>query len=279
MNGGGDRFMKIGDLVRLTNTPASTIRYYIKEGMLPPPVMAGKTVAYYTMEHHERLAYIKKRQSRDGMSLASIKEKLKKDLPPPKVRGDMGISPDQREKIMRCAIDLFFQKGFKDTSISDIVRHARISKETVYQHFRNKEELFIQCADRIFHEMYQDVWNDIRDEKDMIARTRKRAKAFITSYPKWIIMMNLVRSLSVSENTAFRDKLKHVVMQVTEPIIRDVKRLLTQGRIRDTINIDLAGYIALGMAEYGASLVHKKLNSEEEVLAYLEVIFQHGLNA
>ena len=271
--------MKIGELSRMTNTPASTIRYYIKEGMLPPPVMAGKTVAYYTTEHYERLAFIKKKQSRDGMTLATIKEKLKKNFPPRMSPGDMtGISPDQREKILRCAIDFFFKKGYTDTSISDIVRLAHMSKETVYQHFRNKEELFTQCADRIFHEMYQDVWNDIRDEKDMIARTWKRAKAFITSYPNWIIMMNLVRSLSVSENTAFREKLGQVVSQVIEPIIRDMKRLHTQGRIRDDIDIDLAGYIAMGMAEYGAALVHQKRNSEEEVLAYLETIFQHGLN-
>jgi hypothetical protein len=91
-------------------------------------------------------------------------------------------------------------------------------------------------------------------------------------------MMNLVRSLSVSENTAFREKLGQVVSQVIEPIIRDMKRLHAQGRIRDDIDIDLAGYIAMGMAEYGAALVHQKRNSEEEVLAYLETIFQHGLN-
>jgi AcrR family transcriptional regulator/predicted DNA-binding transcriptional regulator AlpA len=280
MRGKGSRLMKIGELSRMTNTPASTIRYYLKEGMLPPPVMAGKTVAYYTAEHHERLAYIKKKQSRDGLTLATIKEKLKKDFPSRMSPGDTtGISPDQREKILRCAIDLFFKKGYTDTSISDIVRLAHMSKETVYQHFRNKEELFTQCADRIFHEMYQDVWNDIRDEKDMIARTWKRAKAFIASYPNWIIMMNLVRSLSVSENTVFKEKLGQVVSQVIEPIIRDMKRLHAQGRIRDDIDIDLAGYIAMGMAEYGAALIHQKINSEEEVLAYLEAIFQHGLNA
>jgi AcrR family transcriptional regulator/predicted DNA-binding transcriptional regulator AlpA len=279
MNGRGDSLMKIGELSRMTNTPASTIRYYIKEGMLPPPVMAGKTVAYYTAEHHKRLAYIKKRQTRDRMTLAAIKEKLKKDFSPPKGRRDMDISPDQREKIMRCAIDLFFRKGYTDTSISDIVHLARMSKETVYQHFRNKEELFTQCADRIFHEMYQDVWNDIRDEKDMIARTRKRTKAFIASYPKWIIMMNLVRNLSVSENTVFKEKLKHVVMQVIEPIIRDMKRLYAQGRVRDDIDIDLAGYIAMGMAEYGAALVHQKTKSEKEVVEHLEAIFQRGLNS
>jgi AcrR family transcriptional regulator/predicted DNA-binding transcriptional regulator AlpA len=275
-----DRFMKIGELARMMHIPASTIRYYVREGMLPPPVMAGKTVSYYSEEHIERLVYIKKKQGKGRMTLAAIKQMLDRDYAPlisPQARN--GIPSDKREDIISSAIDLFFQKGYKDTSISDIVKHARMSKETVYQHFRNKEELFIECADRIFHEMYHDVWQDIRDEKDMIVRMWKRARAFVASYPKWVIMMNLVRSLSEGENPAFREKLKHVVRQIVEPIIRDMKRLHAESRIRDDIDINLAGYIAMGMAEYGAELVHQKINSEEEVLEYLEAIFQHGLKA
>ncbi len=275
-----DHFIKIGELARLMHTPASTIRYYVREGLLPPPVMAGKTVAYYTEEHIKRLAYIKRKQSKNGITLSVIKRMLDKDYAPfISPEGTNGIPSDKREDIISSAIDLFFQKGYKDTSISDIVKHARMSKETVYQHFRNKEELFMECADRIFHEMYHDVWQDIRDEKDMIVRMWRRAHAFIASYPKWVIMMNLVRSLSEGENPAFREKLEQVVRQIVEPIIRDLKRLHIEGRIRDDIDINLAGYIAMGMAEYGAALVHKKLNSEKEVLGYLEVIFQHGLNA
>jgi TetR/AcrR family transcriptional repressor of mexJK operon len=44
--------------------------------------------------------------------------------------------------IREAAASLFLDKGYLDTSMDDIAAAARISKQTIYTHFRNKEELF-----------------------------------------------------------------------------------------------------------------------------------------
>jgi len=36
------------------------------------------------------------------------------------------------------------EKGYVTTTIADIVRHARVSKRTFYEHFRDKEECFLE---------------------------------------------------------------------------------------------------------------------------------------
>lgn len=57
-------------------------------------------------------------------------------------------SAAKREQILEAASTLFVQQGFTDTSMEMVAQHAGVSKQTVYSHFGNKDELFtaaIQC--------------------------------------------------------------------------------------------------------------------------------------
>lgn len=47
--------MKIGELAKLTDCPVETIRYYEKEGLLPPPARSEGNYRLYTQAHTERL--------------------------------------------------------------------------------------------------------------------------------------------------------------------------------------------------------------------------------
>ena len=44
--------------------------------------------------------------------------------------------------IREAATALFLEKGYAATSMDEIAAQARVSKQTIYTHFRNKEELF-----------------------------------------------------------------------------------------------------------------------------------------
>jgi DNA-binding transcriptional MerR regulator len=50
--------MKISELSACSNISTETIRYHIRQGLPPKPVMLGKTMAYYTSEHLARLNQI-----------------------------------------------------------------------------------------------------------------------------------------------------------------------------------------------------------------------------
>ncbi|QDU34132.1 HTH-type transcriptional regulator YjdC [Poriferisphaera corsica] len=47
----------------------------------------------------------------------------------------------RREHLIDTAITLFQQRGYHATGIDKILAHAHVSKKTMYQHFRSKEEL------------------------------------------------------------------------------------------------------------------------------------------
>jgi Cd(II)/Pb(II)-responsive transcriptional regulator len=67
--------MKIGELALATQTPAETIRYYEREGLLPRAARADNNYRTYGPEHQQRLAFIRHCRGLD-MSLDEIRALL-----------------------------------------------------------------------------------------------------------------------------------------------------------------------------------------------------------
>lgn len=67
--------MKISQLAQATGTPADTIRYYEREGLLPAPMRGDNNYRVYGPEHAERLAFIRQGRGLD-MSLDEIRTLL-----------------------------------------------------------------------------------------------------------------------------------------------------------------------------------------------------------
>ena len=63
----------------------------------------------------------------------------------------------KNEKIITAAANLFFEKGFSNTSIDDVIKVTGGSKRDIYNEFGNKSGLFsviIQTyTDRVIHEV------------------------------------------------------------------------------------------------------------------------------
>ncbi len=67
--------MKIGALADATGTPVETIRFYEREGLMPPPARAANNYRLYLPAHVERLAFIRQCRSLD-MTLDEIERLL-----------------------------------------------------------------------------------------------------------------------------------------------------------------------------------------------------------
>lgn len=73
--------MKIGELAKLAGCPVETIRYYERQGLLPAPARSEGNYRLYTLEHQERLVFIRNCRTLD-MTLDEIQRLLAlRDLP------------------------------------------------------------------------------------------------------------------------------------------------------------------------------------------------------
>src|SRR4029453_18005333 len=65
--------LKMRDLERATGARPETIRFYIREGLLPVPERAGRNVAWYNESFIDRIALIKELQRKRYLPLHAIK--------------------------------------------------------------------------------------------------------------------------------------------------------------------------------------------------------------
>lgn len=53
---------------------------------------------------------------------------------------------DRRSAILQAARTVFADKGYREATLDDIAEHAELAKGTLYNYFRNKEDLFGQVV-------------------------------------------------------------------------------------------------------------------------------------
>ena len=83
--------LKIGEIAKRSNVPASTIRYYVGEGLLPKPEKINEKMAYYDESCIDRLRAIQELKGKRYFPLYLIKNILR--------RMDEGLSLLEAEKV------------------------------------------------------------------------------------------------------------------------------------------------------------------------------------
>ena len=63
---------------------------------------------------------------------------------------------DSRDEILKAAMHLFANRGFHETSMSEVAREAHVSKALIFWHFKTKEELFIAVLNRLLEPYFID---------------------------------------------------------------------------------------------------------------------------
>lgn len=110
------------------------------------------------------------------MKLASTKPAAAKPQGRPK-------SAEKRHQILQAAQRLFVERGYEATSMDDVAKEALVSKQTIYSHFGNKDELFgaaiiACCAD---NELSAENYDDEVECAVMLLRVARRFIQLITS--------------------------------------------------------------------------------------------------
>jgi len=119
--------MRIADLSRESGVPAPTIKYYVREGLLPPGELTSPNQAQYGDGHLRRLKLIRALTEVGGLSIAATRELLSAvDAPGRSLRDTLGkaqyattprlghqASDQARQRATRQAGDLLRQRGWQ----------------------------------------------------------------------------------------------------------------------------------------------------------------------
>src|SRR5258708_15945937 len=84
--------------------------------------------------------------------------------------------PDKRSRLIETATKLAYGRGFRETSLADIAKAARVPVGNVYYYFKTKEELAEAVVERRLEEFRAD-----RAEWDRLSSPKERLLAFVGS--------------------------------------------------------------------------------------------------
>lgn len=121
------------------------------------------------------------------------------------------------------------ERGYRDSTVADIVRHARTSKRTFYDHFAGKQECFVE----LLSANNDDLVAALADAVDTAAPWRDQVRQAVTAYVQTIeanpaITLSWIRELPALGEQA-RPTLRHNLSRLTAAIVA----LTTNSRFAD----------------------------------------------
>lgn len=261
VNTGTHKLLRVGELSRRTGVSTSAINYYVREGLLPPPLKTAPNMAYYDPGYVDMINSIKIFQREKGMRLTEIRDLLDRGefqwttgLSHEGFGGAAGATSgtrralDRRRHIMEVASRVFSEKGYYATTISDIASAAGIAKGTIYWYFSNKRSIMIAILDDISGEIEETFGGILRSAPDGLQAVLECIEPALRLLDKHgpIYLMYFLEIGST--DMTIQEKYRNIYKAVHAGTRFAVRRGIKEGVIRE-LNPDLAAYAVMGLVE------------------------------
>lgn len=184
---------------------------------------------------------------------------------------------DNRERIAQGAEELFMKYGIKSITMDEIATHLSVSKKTIYQHFKDKDELVCEVCDvHMKHEI---------SEMDRIIEESSNAIEEIFK------MSMLIRDISSKMNPSLLFDLKkyhpkawkiyedHKEECMYGSITKNLEQGKKEGYYRADINVEILSRLRMQQVEWGldASVFPPSAFTLYEIQAQLFTHFLFGI--
>lgn len=84
----------------------------------------------------------------------------------------MAGSETRRQSILEAMVQVVGRKGYKGTSVADVIEEANVSRTTFYKHFEDKHECFLAAYDLVVERVLSEVIASCDGEQAWLERVR-----------------------------------------------------------------------------------------------------------
>ena len=181
-----------------------------------------------------------------------------------------------RERIIKESLGMFSRYGVRSTTMDDIAKNIGISKRTIYENFKDKEDLLTACIDAVFLE-------NERYSKNVFIKSNNVLEAIIKLLRKGFEHASKQKFFLLDDVKKYYPKVhKEIVESKCGDRNDRMRYLIEQGIKEDVFRNELnPGLIAYVFARYIDSI---NLNDEEfekysffEIFENMVLVFIRGL--
>lgn len=173
-----------------------------------------------------------------------------------------GQSQKKLDRLMEKAEELFFKYGYNGVSVDQIAKEAGISKMTVYKHFHNKEDLFVEViGDNIRKQM--DEARRLMDEKyhtlDKIEALYDYSMDAAKKYPH-ILLKDII------ERKSFLERITDLKTEIALPLWKHIlEDGISKGEVR-SMDVEFVSGLLMNMPNAVKNLDF--MDSEEGMMKF-----------
>src|ERR1700757_3185843 len=121
-----------------------------------------------------------------------------------------------RRRLLDGLAESIAERGYRETTIADIVRHARTSKRTFYQEFNGKEECFIELLHTANQEMIAQINAAVDPEAFWQEQVRQAIDAYVGAIEaRPAVTLSWIRELPAL-GAAVRSVQRQTIAELTE---------------------------------------------------------------
>lgn len=158
---------------------------------------------------------------------------------------------DMRKKqILEAAIEVFGSSRFQNASISEIAQKANIAEGTIYQYYKNKEDLFFSIPAQMIEDFCDELDLHLEGIHDALNKLRKFIWLYLyhfktnPDYARTLMLDMRVRSNFPKSRTFDRVKV------VTDRVLELIKEGQEEGVIRNDVDARDIREMLMGMLEH-----------------------------
>ncbi len=175
---------------------------------------------------------------------------------------------------------LFSKRGYYQTQISDIIKNANIARGTVYQYFKNKDDIFITLLQTAYAEWKTDVTKEMEELGSRGLSPREYMRFRISNSLSFFAKDPELSSILLRMGHGLPANLVHVVDRMDRNIMRQMSAEIGYGvkhhMLRQDLDVELAANMVHGIIvriAYQYFVKKKTKNKQEEIDALVDEIF------
>ncbi len=142
---------------------------------------------------------------------------------------------ENKNNILRVAETLFLEKGYKQTSIDDILRSTELSKGGFYHYFKSKDELLSSSINNMIGDIVKFI-NTLSEDKSLNGEEKFRQFiSFKTNYQN----ENTEYAMLLAKLMYEEEQAKMIYyMSISKALVPPLAKIIQQGADEDFFNID-----------------------------------------
>jgi len=187
---------------------------------------------------------------------------------------------ERRRMLLDRAKKLFSQRGYYQTQISDIIKNAKIARGTLYQYFKNKDDIFTTLLRTAYDEWQATIAEEMKGvdlatlpPEDYL---KFRIRNSLTYFSKDPELTNLVLRIGYGLPANLVRILDRMDKEIIDQMGAELGWAVKHGVLRKDLNVELTANLIQGSVSriaYQYFVKKKARNEPKEIDALVEEIF------